>query len=287
MWSKRVILSCTETLGPSAPVAALVGRKALPDLPLWSKSQVTQFKCARPTAWPFAAFIWTTWSLSLRTKALPHRLPLVLEPDPYPVGASSTPAPTVALPKRTLKYYQQLLVGAHIAYSSAEHPDRTFRVGKVTHLMQAELSCAVHRMGALQDGRLRVRFQLLYIDAEGMETTTGVKPSIEQVPSTRLIREVHLLPKGDMWHSEARALNQQNWRLASTSLSAPCDLRAAGCAYLVSPSRTLGGAVQRIPRLCLQLRNPHASASPPRTHCSIACPPAMLTFWKSSPAVAN
>ena len=147
----------------------------------------------------------------------------LFEPDPHPVTASSNPAPTVALPKRTLKYYQQLLVGAHIAYSSAEHPDRTFRVGKVTHLMQAELSCAVHRMGAQQDGRLRVRFQLLYIDAEGMETTSGVKPSIEQVPSTRLIREIHLLPKGDMWHSEARALNQQNWRMASTSLSAPCD----------------------------------------------------------------
>ena len=51
--------------------------------------------------------------------------PLVFGPDPHPVTASSNPAPTGALPKRTLKYYQQLLVGAHIAYSSAEHPDRT------------------------------------------------------------------------------------------------------------------------------------------------------------------
>ena len=85
-------------------------------------------------------------------RAFLRQSPLVFEPDPLPATASSHPAPAVALPKRTLKCYQQLLVGAHIAYSSAEHPDRTFRVGKVTHLMQAELSCAVHRMGAQQDG---------------------------------------------------------------------------------------------------------------------------------------
>ena len=212
--------------------------------------------------------------------------PLALEPDPHPVSASSSPAPTVALPKRTLKYYQQLLVGAHIAYSSAEHPDRTFRVGKVTHLMQAELSCAVHRMGALQDGRLRVRFQLLYIDAEGMETTTGLSPPLSKfLPHGLSVKSTFCRKAICGIQKHARSISKIGvWRPRPFRRRAiPCRrLRLSGI-----PQPLAGRSYTMEPRDPLQLRNPHAFASPPRTHCSIACPPAMSNFWKFSPAVAN
>ena len=180
-------------------------------------------------------------------------------------------------------------MGAHIAYSSAEHPNRTFRVGKVTHLMQAELSCAVHRMGAQQD-RTPVAFAshfCILMRKAWKQPRLGQAVDRASSLRTRLIRKIHLLPKGDMWHSEARALKPTK---LAPGISTPFPLFAPPCRWLPQsgirqpPAGRNFSMDRTVPS---RLRNQHAFVSLPRTHCNIACPPAISTSWRSSLAVAN
>ena len=117
--------------------------------------------------------------------------------------AEADPAPAFGTGKLS-----RMAVRQHIEYSVGNA--RLCRIGRIVSLQHASGTVTVHRHGAISDGRLRVIWKLVMIDAEGQEVLgsagEGEKAALEQVLAKQIICAVEL-HSGVLSHSAANRLD--------------------------------------------------------------------------------
>ena len=89
---------------------------------------------------------------------------------------------------------------------------RRRRLGRVAQLDRLEQAVTVHRHGALADGRLRVKWQPIYLDGGREVLGGGAVAALETVQYAEVLLVVEL-HTGVLAHGAARRLDRSGWRL--------------------------------------------------------------------------
>ena len=105
---------------------------------------------------------------------------------------------------------ERLVAGNYLAYTGLEKKRKICHVGKVQNVSRREESVVVHKHKPVSDGRLRLKWEPLYIE-DGTEVLgSGSKPSEETIQVKRILFPVPI-HDGVLGHAAARRLDHMGY----------------------------------------------------------------------------
>ena len=106
---------------------------------------------------------------------------------------------------------------------ACDSPGKQCILGKVQAVLKLKAEVVVHCHAPITDGRLRVRWQPLFVTGaeadcpgEVVLEATNAKPDLENVAARRLLSPAQL-QDGVLSHAVARRLDNAGWRLGSST----------------------------------------------------------------------